>query len=69
MLSVDVNDYEGAIQDIIESYKNYPGILEDSDKFSQDVINFKFQKTEISKVRKLINEMNKIDIKKVGGTD
>ena len=61
-VTADVNNREKVIKVIIESCKSHPSILEVSDRFSSSIINFTFQKMEISKVKKLLNET---DIKKV----
>ena len=65
-VTADVNNREKVIKVIIESCKSHPSILEISDRFSSSIINFMFQKTEISKVKKLLNET---DIKKVVDID
>ena len=49
----------------MQDKKNYP-ILEINDRFSWDIINFKSQKTDISKV---INLLNKIVLIKTFSTD
>ena len=42
IVSAAVNNYEGHAR-----YKNCPNILEINNRFSWDIINFKFQKTDI----------------------
>ena len=46
---------------MIKSYKNHPSILEINENFSPDIVNFMVQKHDISKVKKLANE---VDVKK-----